>query len=148
MTKYAVAYAPNATAQPANTSKTGSFYIGNTATRSWNQAVAQTTVNTLFAMSPDDSGSYVIAIPNPSPSPASPWSGLNAPQFYFSLTSGAPAKTDAAFISTCSYILKTYKSDGTVGTPPINAAGCISVGDCQTQINTVGWQSYGFVPPA
>ena len=124
MTKYAVAYAPNATAQPGNTSKTGSFYIGNTATRSWNQAVAQTTVNTLFAMSPDDSGSYVIAIPNPSPSPASPWSGLNAPQFFKSLHNGAASKTDAAFIATCDYILKNYKSDGTTGTPKINPAGC------------------------
>ena len=75
-------------------------------------------------------------------------SGLNAPQFFKSLTNGAAAKTDAAFIATCSYILKNYKSDGTTGTPKINAAGCISVSDCQTQINTVGWQSYGFVPPA
>ena len=148
MTKYAVAYAPNATAQPGNTSKTGSFYIGNTATRSWNQAVAQTTVNTLFAMSPDDSGSYVIAIPNPSPSPASPWSGLNAPQFFKSLVSGAPSKTDAGFIATCDYILKNYKTDGTTGTPKINPAGCASVVACQGAINAVGWQSYGFNQPA
>ena len=148
MTKYAVAYAPNATAQPGNTSKTGSFYIGNTATRSWNQAVAQTTTNTLFAASPNDTDGYLIALRNPNPTPVSPWSGLDAPQFFKSLLNGAASKTDAAFISTCSYILKTYKTDGTVGSPPINAVGCSSVGDCQTQINTVGWQSYGFVAPA
>ena len=149
MTKYAVAYAPNLSGgQPVNTTTTASFYIGNMSTRSWNQAVPQTTVNTLYAASPDDGDGYLIALPNPTPSPASPWNGLNAPQFFKSLTNGAAAKTDAAFIATCDYILKNYKSDGTTGTPKINPAGCATVGACQTAINLVGWQSYGFVPPA
>ena len=116
MTKYAVAYAPNISGgQPANTTTTASFYIGNMSTRSWNQAVIQTTTNTYYAASPDDADGYLIAIPNPTPGPASPWNGLNAPQFFKSLVNGSPSKTDAGFIATCSYILKNYKSDGKIG---------------------------------
>ena len=147
MAQFAVAYAPNLSGgQPANTTATGSFYIGNMINgRTWNQTVTQTTTNTFFCASPDDTNGYLIALPNPSPS--APFNGTTAPQFFKSLASGAPSKTDAAFITTCSYILQNYKADGTVGQPPIDGAGCGSVADCRTKINTVGWQSYGFVAP-
>lgn len=147
MAQYAVAYAPNLSGgAPANTTSTGSFYIGNMVNgKTWNQVVPQTTTNTFFCASPNDATAYIIALRNPSPS--APFSGLDAPQFFFSLASGSPSKTDAAFINTCSYILKNYKADGTVGAPPINPGGCGTVNDCKTQINTVGWQSYGFVAP-
>lgn len=147
MAQYAVAYAPNLSGgQPANTVKTGSFYIGQMINgRTWNQVVPQTTANTYYVASPVDTSAYIIALPNPNPS--APFTGLNAPQFFASLLNGALSKTDGAFISTCDYILKNYKADGTTGTPKINAAGCASVPDCQTQINAVGWQSYGFVAP-
>lgn len=147
MAQFAVAYAPNISGgTPTNTTTTASFYIGQMINgRTWNQAVTQTTTNTYYAASPLDNTAYIIALPNPSPS--APFTGLNAPQFFHSLLNGVASKTDAAFISTCDYILKTYKTDGTVGTPSINGAGCASVSACQAAINTAGWQSYGFVAP-
>lgn len=146
MAQYAVAYAPNLSGgAPANTTQTGSFYIGDMNRGPWNQTLTQTTTNTYFCASPMDTSAYIIALPNPSPS--SPFNGTTAPQFFHSLSNGAASKTDAAFISTCSYILKNYKADGTVGAPPINPAGCSTVTDCKTEINTVGWQSYGFTAP-
>ena len=147
MAQFAVAYAPNLSGgQPANTSKTGSFYVGAMINgRTWNQTVTQTTTNTFFCASPLDSSAYIIALKNPNPS--SPFNGLDAPQFFHSLLNGSPSKTDGAFITTCDYILKNYQADGTPGGTPINPAGCSSVADCKTQINTVGWQSYGFVAP-
>lgn len=150
MAQYAVAYAPNYNGGAASgsfTTKTGSFIIGSMgASRGpWNQALPQSTTTTYYCASPNDTSAYIIALPNPSPS--TPFVGTTAPQFFYSLVAGAASKTDAGFISTCDYILKNYKSDGTTGTPKINAVGCASVSDCQTQINTVGWQSYGFVAP-
>jgi len=149
MAQYAVVYAPNLSGgAPANTTQTGSFYIGNMINgRTWNQTVTQTTTNTFFCASPDDTNGYLIALPNPSPS--APFDGRTAPQFFKSLNpaTGAPIKNDAAFINTCDYILKNYQANGTVGQPPINPVGCSSVADCRTQINTVGWQSYGFAAP-
>ena len=147
MAQFAVAYAPNLSGgQPANTSKTGSFYVGAMINgRTWNQTVTQTTTNTFFCASPLDNSAYIIALKNPNPS--APFTGLDAPQFFHSLSNGVASKTDAAFIATCDYILKNYQTDGTPGAPPINPAGCSTVGNCQTAINTVGWQSYGFVAP-
>ena len=148
MAQFAVAYAPNLSGgQPANTSKTGSFYVGAmTAGRGpWNQTVTQTTTNTLFCASPLDNSAYIIALKNPNPS--APFTGLDAPQFFHSLLNGSPSKTDGAFIATCDYILKNYQTNGTPGAPPINPIGCSSVSDCKTKIDTVGWQSYGFVAP-
>lgn len=144
MAQFAITYAPNLSGgAPANTTQTGSFYIGNLIQgRTWNQVVPQTTVNTLFYASPNDVDGYLMAIPKPGASP-------DQPQFYKSLgAGGAASKTDAAFINTCSYILKTYQANGTVGQPPANPAGCASVADCKTQFNATGWwQSYGFTAP-
>ena len=147
----AIAYAPNLSGgQPANTSATGSFLIGNMNTRAWNMPVTQTTTNTQYFASPITSSAYVMAIPNLSASVTlGPFTGLDQPQFYYSLLNGSPSLADGAFISTCSYILKTYKTDGSVGSPPADEFGCFSVGDCQTKFTAAGWfQSYGFIPPA
>jgi len=153
MAQYAIAYAPNLSGgQPASTQKTGSFYIGNLAQgKTWNQAVPQTTTNTLFFASPlannNNAQPYVIAIPNPN-KPA-PFTGLDQPQFFYSQTGGAFSQTDGAFIATCDYILKTYKTDGSVGQPSANPAGCNSVPNCQSALTTAGFfQSYGFNAPA
>ena len=150
MAQYAVAYAPNyngGAASGSNTTQTGSFIIGTMVAGKgpWNQTLSQSTTNTFYCASPDDTNGYLIAIPNPSPS--APFNATTAPQFFKSLVNGTPTKNDAAFISTCSYILRNYKADGTTGTPKINGAGCATVTDCQNQINTVGWQSYGFIAP-
>ena len=147
----AIAYAPNLSGgQPANTSATGSFLIGNMNTRVWNMPVTQTTTNTQYFASPVTSSAYVMAIPNLSASVTlGPFVGLDQPQFYYSLLNGVASLTDGAFISTCSYILKNYKADGSVGSPPVDVLGCSSVGDCQSKFTSVGWfQSYGFVTPA
>ena len=153
MAQYAIAYAPNLTGgTPASTTQTGSFFIGNlTQGKVWNQAVPQSTTNTIFFASPlaniGNGAPYIIALPNPA-KPA-PFTGLDQPQFFYSQTGGAFSLTDGAFIATCSYILKNYQADGSVGSPPAEAGGCISVGDCKTKFTAVGWfQSYGFNPPA
>jgi len=142
MAQYAITYAPNYNggSEPANTNKTGSFRIGALPAGPWNQAVPQSTTNTLFCASPDDTSGYLIALPNPAPS--APFTGLDAPQFFRSI-----AKNDAGFISMCNYILKNYKADGTTGDPKIDLAGCSTVSDCQTKINTAGWQSYNWLAP-
>ena len=150
MAQFAIAYAPNLSGgQPANTTVTGSFYIGNlTQGKVWNQTVTQTTTNTLFCASPNDSTAYLIAIPNPSPS--APFTGTTAPQFFASLLNGAQSKTDAAFITTCDYILKRYNSSGAPGAigTGVNPAGCADVTGCKAAINAAGWwQSYGFTAP-
>ena len=150
MAQYAIAYAPNLSGgQPANTTATGSFYIGNMINgRTWNQAVPQTTTTTYFCASPNDASAYIIAMPNPSPS--APFNGTTAPQFYSSLLNGALSKTDAAFITTCDYILKRYTAAGAVASPGggVNPAGCADVNGCKAAINAAGfWQSYGFVAP-
>ena len=147
----AIAYAPNLSGgQPANTSQTGSFLIGNMNTRAWNMVIPQTTTNTQYFASPITSSAYVMAIPNLSASVTlGPFTGLDQPQFYYSLLNGAASLTDGAFILTCSYILKNYKADGSVGSPPVDVLGCSSVGDCQSKFTAAGWfQSYGFVTPA
>ena len=148
MAQYAITYAPNLTGgAPANTTNTGSFHIGNLVQgRVWNQAVLQTTTNTLFFASPNDDDGYLMALPNPL-KPA-PFNGLDQPQFFKSLVNGTPAKTDAAFIAICDYILKTYKTDGTVGQPSASPGGCSSVANCQSSFTNAGfWQSYGFSVP-
>ena len=147
----AIAYAPNLSGgQPANTSATGSFLIGNMNTRAWNMVIPQTTTNTQYFASPITSSAYVMAIPNLSASVTlGPFTGLDQPQFYYSLLNGAASLTDGAFILTCSYILKNYKADGSVGSPPVDVLGCSSVGDCQSKFTAAGWfQSYGFGAPA
>ena len=147
----AIAYAPNLTGgQPPNTSATGSFLIGNMNTRAWNMVVPQNTTNTQYFASPITSSAYVMAIPNLSASVTlGPFTGLDQPQFYYSLLNGVASLTDGAFISTCSYILKNYKADGSVGSPPVDVLGCSSVGDCQSKFTAAGWfQSYGFGAPA
>ena len=153
MAQYAIAYAPNLTGgTPASTTQTGSFFIGNlTQGKVWNQAVPQSTTNTIFFASPlanvGNGAPYIIALPNPA-KPA-PFTGLDQPQFFYSQTGGAFSLTDGAFIATCSYILKNYKADGSVGSPPVDVLGCSSVGDCQSKFTSAGWfQSYGFVTPA
>jgi len=148
MAQYAITYAPNLSGgAPANTTNTGSFHIGNLVQgRIWNQEVPQTTTNTLFFASPNDNDGYLMALPNPL-KPA-PFNGLDQPQFFKSLTNGVPAKTDAAFITTCDYILKTYQTDGTVGQPPASPGGCNSVASCKSSFTSFGWfQSYGFTAP-
>jgi hypothetical protein len=147
----AIAYAPGLSGgQPANTSRTGSFLIGNMNTRVWNMVVPQSSSNTQYFASPITSSAYVMAIPNLSASVTTgPFVGIDQPQFYYSLVNGAASLTDGAFISTCSYILKNYKADGSVGSPPVDVLGCSSVGDCQSKFTAAGWfQSYGFVTPA
>jgi len=147
----AIAYAPNLSGgQPANTSATGSFLIGNMNTRSWNMPVTQTTTNTFYFASPITSSAYVMAIPNPlKPATGGLFEGLDQPQFYYSLLNGVASLTDGAFISTCSYILKNYKTDGSVGSPPADIAGCTNTSDCKTKFTAAGWfQSYGFLAPA
>ena len=155
MAQYAITYAPNLSGgEPTGTSKTGSFRIGNLIQgKVWNQAVPQTTTNTIFFASPlaniGNGAPYVMAIPNPN-QPA-PFAGLDQPQFFYSQTGGSFSLTDGAFISTCDYILKGYTAAGAVATPGngANPAGCASVGACQSALTAVGWfQSYGFNPPA
>ena len=148
MAQYAITYAPNYTggAAPANTAQTGSFYIGALAAGPWNQVVPQSTTNTLFCASPNDAAAYIIALPNPNPTPSSPWSGLDAPQFFQSVdAAGAPQKSNAAFINICDYILKNYGADGNPGA--INPVGCSTVSQCQQLIDTAGWQSYNWLAP-
>ena len=142
MPQFAVCYAPSASVQPSNTTKTGSFYIGTMAVRNWDMFVNQTGIsNTRFFASPLTSSGYIMAIPNPN---TSSFGGVTQPQFFQSTT-----VADATFILMCSYILKTYKANGQVGTPPVNAAGCSSTSDCMTQFTTAGWyQNYQFITPA
>ena len=149
----AISYAPNLNgAQPPNTSKTGSFLIGNMNTRSWNQVVPQTTTNTFYFASPITSSAYVMAIPRISASVTTgPFVGLDQPQFYYSqLPNGSYSLTDGAFITTCDWLLKHYTANGTVdGANPVNPAGCLDVGGCQAAFTSAGWfQSYGFTAPA
>jgi len=154
MAQYAIAYAPALTGgTPSNTQQTGSFYVGNltSGVRAWNNVVPQSTTNTIFFASPlanvGNGAPYVMAMPNPN-QPA-PFAGLDQPQFFYSQTGGSFSLTDGAFISTCSYMLKSYKTDGSVGSPPVDVLGCTSVGDCKTKFTAAGWfQSYGFNPPA
>jgi hypothetical protein len=148
MAQFAVLYAPSITGgSTSNTTQTGSFYIGRLIQgRVWNQIITTSNGEAYFWASPDDASAYIIALPfNTGVSPA----GYEIPpQFFYSLASnGSPSKTDAAFINTCSYILKNYSNDGSIGTPKINSLGCSTVNDCRNQINTVGWQSYGFTAP-
>ena len=148
----AIAYAPNLSGgQPANTSATGSFLIGNMNTRAWNMAITQTTTNTQYFASPVTSSAYVMAIPRISASVTlGPFTGLDQPQFYYSLVNGIANLSDAAFITTCDYILKHYTANGTVDSVnPVAPLGCSTVGNCQSAFTSAGWfQSYGFVAPA
>jgi hypothetical protein len=148
----AIAYAPNLSGgQPANTSATGSFLIGNMNTRSWNMPVTQTTSNTFYFASPITSSAYVMAIPNPlKPATGGLFAGLDQPQFYYSLVNGVASLTDAAFITTCSYILKHYTAAGVIDSVnPVGPAGCADVSGCKAAFTSAGWfQSYGFLPPA
>ena len=153
--QYAIAYAPNLNgAQPANTSQTGSFIIGNMNTRAWNQVVPQTTTNTLYYASPLTGSAYILALPNrlSSISPGIP--ATDQPEFFFSMVGGAASLTDGGFIATANYCLKSYDLNGRpVGYSgsgaAANPAGCASVVACQAAFTSAGWfQSYGFTPPA
>jgi hypothetical protein len=158
MPQYAIAYAPNLSGpQPSDTSKTGSFYIGGMISgRVWNQVVPQTTTNTAFFASPianvNNTSPYIIAIPanGGSIDPRFP-PITDMPSFFYSRTGGITVLSDPAFIETCDYLLKNYMVDGAPATTPgtgANPVGCLSVGDCQTKVDAVGWfQSYGFVIP-
>lgn len=150
MAQYAITYAPNISGgTPSGTQKTGSFYVGNLVQgKVWNQAVPQTTTNTVYYASPianvNNAQPYVIAIPKSGASP-------DQPQFFYSQLSGAFTLSDAAFITTCDQILKRYTVAGAIATPgnEANPAGCASVSGCQAALTAVGWfQSYGFNPPA
>jgi len=153
---YAIAYAPNLSGgAPANTTNTGSFYIGNMNTRVWNQVVPQTTTNTLYFSSPLTSSAYIMAIPNPKDARSSGIPPNDQPQFYNSMINGTPTLSDAAFIFTCDYILKNYDTtgrqiqySGSSGVPA-SATGCNTVVDCQNKFTVAGWfQNYGFNVPA
>jgi len=163
MALYAIAYAPALTGgTPSNTQQTGSFYIGNltSGVRAWNDSLPQTgRTATQFFASPlaniNDASPYVMAIPSLSGSGPAPFTGVDKPQFFYSQlpSNGTGAVTgsltDAAFIATCDYMLKTYQADGTVGQPSVDPVGCSSVGNCQSAFTAAGWfQSYGFNPPA
>lgn len=163
MALYAIAYAPALIGGvPSNTQQTGSFYVGNLAggVRTWNETLNQTgRASTQFFASPPanvgNANPYVMAIPSPSGSGPAPYTAVDKPQFFYSQlpSNGTGAVTgsltDAAFIATCDYMLKTYQADGTVGQPSVNPAGCSSVGNCQSAFTAAGWfQSYGFNPPA
>lgn len=152
----AIAYAPSLSgAQPANTSRTGSFLIGNMNTRVWNMVITQTgSSNTLYYASPITSSAYILALPNASSSisPGNP--PVDQPEFYYSMINGVASLTDGAFISTAAYCLKSYDGKGVpVGYSGSGTAadptGCSSVVDCQNKFATAGWfQSYGFTAPA
>jgi len=153
--QYAIAYAPNLNGgQPANTSQTGSFIIGNMNTRAWNQAVPQTTTNTLYYASPLTGSAYILALPNKlsSISPGVP--ATDQPEFYYSMIGGVASLTDGGFIATANYCLKSYDINGVpVGYSgsgaAANPAGCAAVAACQAAFTSAGWfQNYGFVPPA
>jgi hypothetical protein len=150
MAQYAITYAPNLSGgEPTNTTKTGSFRIGNLAggVRAWNNVVPQTTTGTWFYASPlaniNNAAPYVMAIPKPGAVP-------DQPQFFWSLVNGAPTLSDAAFVATCNFILRNYTTAGAVNPgSPADPTGCVAVVDCQTKFTTAGWfQSYGFTPPA
>lgn len=140
----AVCYAPNATGTPANSAKTGSFYIGNMNTRAWGVTVAQTVGgNTQFFASPITSSGYIAAIPKSGPVD---FGGVTQPQFFQS-TSIA----DGPFIAMCSYILKNYTTAGAVNPgSPADPTGCTATAaDCITKFNTAGWfTNYGLIVPA
>jgi len=143
----AIAYSTTATGGVANTTQTGSFYIGNMNTRQWDGVVIASGGNTVYYASPITSsvggGAYVLGIPKPGASPT-------APQFYHSLVNGEASLTEAAFITTCDYILKHYTALGAVDSlNPVAPLGCSTVGNCQSAFTSAGWfQSYGFVAPA
>jgi len=155
--QYAIAYAPSINGgQPANTSKTGSFLIGNMNTRAWNMVVPQTSSasNTLYYASPLTTSAYILALPNRSQSisPVNPVT--DQPEFFYSLLNGVASLTDGAFIATADYCLKRYDINGVpVGYSgsgaAANPAGCASVATCQAAFTTAGWfQNYGFIVPA
>ena len=152
----AIAYAPSLSGgQPANTSRTGSFLIGNMNTRAWNMVVPQTgSSNTLYYASPLTSSAYILALPKLSSSITQGNPPVDQPQFFYSMVGGAASLTDGAFISTADYCLKRYDINGRVvgysgsGTAA-NPAGCASVAACQAAFTSSGWfQNYGFIPPA
>jgi hypothetical protein len=155
--QYAIAYAPSINGgQPANTSKTGSFLIGNMNTRAWNMVVPQTSSasNTLYYASPLTTSAYILALPNRSQSISSVSPVTDQPQFYQSMVGGVASLTDGGFIATANYCLKSYDIKGVpVGYSGSSTAaeptGCSSVVDCQNKFTTAGWfQNYGFTPPA
>ena len=152
----AIAYAPSLSGgQPANTSRTGSFLIGNMNTRAWNMVVLQTgSSNTLYYASPLTGSAYILALPNKlsSISPGVP--ATDQPEFYQSMIGGVASLTDGGFIATANYCLKSYDLNGRpVGYSgsgaAANPAGCAAVATCQAAFTTAGWfQNYGFTPPA
>ena len=152
----AIAYAPSLSGgQPANTSRTGSFLIGNMNTKAWNMVVPQTgSSNTLYYASPLTGSAYILALPKLSSSVSPGIPPADQPQFYQSMVGGVASLTDGGFISTADYCLKRYDLNGRpVGYSgsgaAANPAGCASVAACQTAFTTAGWfQNYGFQPPA
>ena len=147
MAQYAIAYSPTATGGTANTSQTGSFFIGNMITRAWNQTVTATGGNTFYYGSPlanvSNAFPYIIAIPKAGASPTQP-------QFFYSMIGGVFTQSDAAFVATADWVLKHYAADGSVNfATPANPAGCASVAACKSALTSAGWfNSYAFVPPA
>jgi hypothetical protein len=155
--QYAIAYAPSINGgQPPNTSKTGSFLIGNMNTRAWNMVVPQTSSasNTLYYASPLTTSAYILALPNRSQSVSPTLPVTDQPEFFYSMIGGVASLTDAAFIATSDYCLKRYDVNGVpVGYSgsgaAANPAGCASVATCQAAFTTAGWfQNYGFIIPA
>jgi hypothetical protein len=152
----AIAYAPSLSGgQPANTSRTGSFLIGNMNTRAWNQVVPQTgSSNTLYYASPITSSAYILALPNLSSSISQGNPPVDQPEFFYSMIGGAASLTDGGFIATANYCLKSYdilgRPVGYSGSgAAANPAGCAAVATCQAAFTTAGWfQSYGFTAPA
>ena len=155
--QYAIAFAPSINGgQPPNTSKTGSFLIGNMNTRAWNMVVPQTSSasNTLYYASPLTTSAYILALPNRSQSISSVSPVTDQPEFFYSMIGGVASLTDGGFIATANYCLKSYDINGVpVGYSgsgaAANPAGCASVATCQAAFTTAGWfQNYGFIVPA
>lgn len=153
MPNYAVAYAPGLSIPaPVGTQQTGSFYIGTMAGGPWNQELPQTgqiQTSSYFIGSPISGAAYIMAIPasmnpalRPIGQPDTIWpDGMTCPQFFYSLNplNGAPLLNDAAFISTCDYMLKNYSISGVPGGTPADVTGCATVGDCTTKFAAAQW---------
>lgn len=154
MPQLAITYAPNYSGTPgtgdtANTSQTGSFFVGQMGPHVWNQDVAQSTHTTFYIASPLTSSAYIFALPNPSGStPSNP--EFDQPHFFFSReTNGTPAITDSAFINTANFLLQQYNANGQYDPGNgVNPAGCSgTVGNCTTQLAAANFfHNYDFVP--
>ena len=155
MPQLAITYAPNLSGgAPANTTNTGSFYVGRQiAGRVWNQTVSQTTTDTLFYSSPLSASYFTIALPNKKDAGGAGNPPTDQPQFMPTTLGGVPSKGDAAFIAACNYALQNFDTDGNPidragAGPAANGVGCDTVSNCKLRFDQVGWfQDYDTVIP-